>query len=894
MPGGWPPHAESRFPMADLSTLPDVLPWPFLVCSRKGEVIFANPLIERAAGRKVEPGLSIDQIFLELENGLPASSLLHSAARWSAWSGMLELRNNRPGEPIRASKIILQPDPKLDRQVWVIFADDPLVNGAPLLTPRSGMSLARTLIENSPDFIILRDLQGRILHTSRSLDEFLALPYRGYVADLTLTDILSGRTAEQFKQFDEEVIRTGQRVLHAVMHFESQDGRSRLVRVVHERIKGGNGLPNGLLTFAVNITESVDEHNRLRIALEKAEEVAAAKWQFVANVTHEIRNPINAIQGLCETNLEGASAPFPDILRKIQSCASELEDTVRDVLDFSRLDRGNVTIESIPFNPVRALEEVTAQFQHQAGRKGVELAALCRADSPQSVLGDPIKFRRIIANLVGNAVKFTESGHVHALLEFEERNGRLRAQLIVRDSGIGIPADSLESIFEPFTQADATTTRRFGGTGLGLTIVRSLTQAMDGYMKVTSEVGFGSVFTATVMVEPNPNFVAPPKPDLRAQRLLLVAGNPAIREWFVDCLTRWGAECVQCESYDEADIAWRHAAEAGRPFARAVIDLPDDVSPRLPAIPREQSLLITSSDLAFRSQAQLFRPVTLTALWARFSTEISPEGEITPSPGRPHATRRLRILLAEDNEVNREVASARLRRAGHEVSATVDGSAALELWRAKEFDVGILDIQMPIIDGLGVATAIRAEEKTSGRRRTALLALTAMTQELDRARCEAAGFDAYLAKPVRGAELLEKLALLSANQDTAGEPVRSDEFAAQLAAAEAEEAEDLRCAARAFLRHADQIIHRLTVARDDASPETLSREAHGAKGMLSLMACSGLARLANTVERQPADPGSRARTDELIDGLRKLRESLLSRADLSPDGQAETQTRNQD
>lgn len=237
------------------------------------------------------------------------------------------------------------------------------------------MSLARTLIENSPDFIIFRDLQGRILHTSRSLDEFLALPYRGYVADLTLADILSSKTAAQFRQFDEEVVRTGQRVLHAVMHFETQDSRSRLVRVVHERIKGGGGLPNGLLTFAVNITESVDEHNRLRIALEKAEEVAAAKWQFVANVTHEIRNPINAIQGLCETNLELAAPLSPDVLRKIQSCASELEDTVRDVLDFSRLDRGNVTIENIPFNPVRAVEEVTAQFQHQAGRKGVELAA---------------------------------------------------------------------------------------------------------------------------------------------------------------------------------------------------------------------------------------------------------------------------------------------------------------------------------------------------------------------------------------------------------------------------------------------------------------------------------------------------------------------------------------
>ncbi|NBV48902.1 MAG: hypothetical protein EBR95_07700, partial [Verrucomicrobia bacterium] len=439
--------------MADLSTLPDVLPWPFMVCSRKGEVLFSNPVVERTVGRKVQVGTNIDRLFLELENGQPVSTLLRSAARWSAWSGMLELRNDDGGEPIRAAKIILQPDPKFDRQVWLIFAEDPQINGTPILTPRSGMSLARTLIENSPDFIIFRDLQGRILHTSRSLDEFLALPYRGYGADLTLADILSAKTAEQFRQFDEEVVRTGQRVLHAVMHFETQDRRSRLVRVVHERIKGGGGLPNGLLTFALNVTESVDEHNRLRIALEKAEEVAAAKWQFVANVTHEIRNPINAIQGLCETNLEAGTPPPPEVLRKIQSCARELEDTVRDVLDFSRLDRGNVTIESIPFNPVRALEEVVAQFQHQAGRKGVELAALVRADAPQSVLGDPIKFRRIIANLIGNAVKFTESGHVHAELDLEERNGRLRALLTVRDTGIGIPADRLESIFEPFTQA---------------------------------------------------------------------------------------------------------------------------------------------------------------------------------------------------------------------------------------------------------------------------------------------------------------------------------------------------------------------------------------------------------------------------------------------------------
>jgi CheY-like chemotaxis protein/anti-sigma regulatory factor (Ser/Thr protein kinase) len=582
------------------------------------------------------------------------------------------------------------------------------------------------------------------------------------------------------------------------------------------------------------------------------------------------------------------------VLRKIQSCASELEDTVRDVLDFSRLDRGNVTIESIPFNPVRALEEVTAQFQHQAGRKGVELAALVKADSPQSVLGDPIKFRRIIANLVGNAVKFTESGHVHAELEFEERNGRLRAQLTVRDSGIGIPADRLESIFEPFTQADASTTRRFGGTGLGLTIVRSLTQAMDGYMKVMSEVGVGSSFAATVMVEPNPAFAPPPQPKLTGQRILLVAGDPSVRRWFAESLATWGAECEQTETYEDAEALWAAAEAAERPFSRAIIDLPEDVSPRLPAFPREQIILVTSSEVEFRSQAQLFRPVTLTALWTRFSTEPTVRDEHEPAHGLTRASRCLRVLLAEDNEVNREVASARLRRAGHDVSATVDGSAALELWRTKEFDVGILDIQMPIMDGLAVAAAIRAEEAARGRRRTSLLALTAMTQELDRARCEAAGFDAYLAKPVRGAELLEKLELLAATQDAALGRVREDEFAANLEAAEAEDAEDLRAAARAYLRHAEDIIARLTAARNSSEADLLSREAHGAKGMLSLMACGGLARLANQIERQPTEASARARTDELIDGLRKLREALQSRSDLSPDGQAETQTRDQD
>ena len=874
--------------MADLSTLPDLLPWPYMVCNRAGLVLYANPSVDRALGRRVRAGMDVNLLFLELDNGRPISSLLYNAARWSAWSGLLELRNAEKETPIRAIRVIMQPDPKHRDQVWLLFADDALVNGLPLLTPRSGMGLARTLIENSPDFIIFRDLQGRILHTSRSLDEFLGLPHRGFVDDLGLRDILAPATAEQFLQFDEEVIRTGQRVRHSILRFETLDGRSRLVRVAHERIKGGAGLPAGLLTFAVNITESVDEHNRLRVALEKAEEVAAAKWRFMANVTHEIRNPINAIQGLCETALESPGTGHAEALAKIQRCATELEDMVRDVLDFSRLDRGNITVEHIPFNPVRALEEVVAQFQHQARRKGVELAALARADCPHSVLGDPVKFRRVLANLIGNAVKFTAQGHVHAELHFERRQERLLAHCAIQDSGIGIAADRLESIFEPFTQADASTTRRFGGTGLGLNIVRSLVLAMDGFIKVKSEPGQGSCFTAAMTVDHNPAHADPAPPDLGGERILLVGGDASIRHWLKRTLRSWGATCAETETGEEAEAVWMEAEEAGRPFARAVIDLPEDINPRLPAIPPERTLLLTAPEIELSRQVQLLKPVTLTGLWARFAgepprTPDEAEGEANPRPPR----RPLRILLAEDNEVNREVAVARLRRAGHQVSATVDGAAALELWRTKDFDAVLLDIQMPVMDGIATATAIRTEERALGRRPTRLLALTAMTLETDRARCEAAGFDAYLAKPVRGAELLEKLDVCVAQ--AAPTPILGNEFLSALEVSEADEAEDLRCAARSYLRHAEGMIDQLgsALARRDAA--ALERHAHGTKGMLALMGCVALAKLAGTIERQPDGPEVTPQVNDLIDGLRKLRESLVSRADLTPHGQAEDQ-----
>jgi CheY-like chemotaxis protein/HPt (histidine-containing phosphotransfer) domain-containing protein/anti-sigma regulatory factor (Ser/Thr protein kinase) len=506
------------------------------------------------------------------------------------------------------------------------------------------------------------------------------------------------------------------------------------------------------------------------------------------------------------------------------------------------------------------------------------------------VLGDPVKFRRILSNLIGNAVKFTENGHVHCHLEFEPRSEGLRTRIIVDDTGIGIPINRLESIFDPFTQADASTTRRFGGTGLGLTIVRNLAQAMDGYVKVQSEPSKGSRFTAALMFAADPAERARTLPSLREERVLIAGGSPAMRQWLLQCIRHREGTGLSVATNEEAENAWQAAAASGEPFTRALLDLPDDINPKLPAIPRELVILLTSPDLELRGFKQLHKPLTLTSLWSELGHhQPSPEDQpATPQAATPR--RHLRILVAEDNEVNREVTVSRLKRAGHEVSATVDGAAALELWGIKEFDVAVLDIQMPLVDGIGVAEGIRSAEFQTGRRRTIILALTAMTQESDRVRCEQAGFDGYLSKPMRGADLITKIDQLVGES---ADPTNTNEFQAALGELDEEEAEDLRCAARSFLRHGPQMVADLEAALNQGDPEMVMRQAHGVKGMLALMGCIELSRVAAQLERTPGLPPAAETCQRLIGGLRSLLMSLSSDVKLTPHGQTQDQAGDQ-
>lgn len=642
--------------------------------------------------------------------------------------------------------------------------------------------------------------------------------------------------------------------------------------------------PIGLITLAQRLSQSIAEQNQLRTALHRAETLTAEKAQFAANISHEIRNPINAIQGLCENALESSEIPPQEVLQKILHCAVELDKLIKDVLDFSRLESGAMILESLQFNPIHEFEKTAQRLHPMAQRKGIEFIATLNPDSPHCVQGDPTKFRRIINNLVDNATKFTARGNVTCELKLRPIAHAVHAEIIVTDTGVGIPPDRLEHIFDPFTQAEASTTRRYGGSGLGLAITRKLCQAMLGDVHVTSTVNQGSQFIATCVFNTVENPPPYDRPDLSGQRVLIAGGNTLSRNWIASCLNFLKAETVTAACNHEAETIWSGTALSDQPFTRVILDLPADTSPRLPPIPKEKVLLLTEPGLELRGYHQLSKPVTLTNLTQKFSSAVRPFEITSPTGAAKTPTRRtLRILIAEDNEVNREVTACRLKRAGHEVSATVDGSAALELWRSKEFDLAILDLQMPLLDGIELATSIRSEEITTRRRATRLIALTGMAENNVAQRCRNAGFDDYLTKPMRGSDLIQKI-------DEAMRPSAAEtdehEFVSLLKQASEDEIEDLRIAGRAFLRHSDQLIEQLATASNQANVPELILQAHGIKGMLSLMGCQELAILASRIEHNASSPIAKENTQQLIHGLQTLQETIRS-SGLIPHGQTQ-------
>jgi signal transduction histidine kinase/DNA-binding response OmpR family regulator len=518
-------------------------------------------------------------------------------------------------------------------------------------------------------------------------------------------------------------------------------------------------------------------------ALKTAQAATRAKAEFLANMSHEIRTPMNGVIGMLDLlHLERLEPEARSMLETARGSADSLLGVINDVLDFSKIDAGKLTLERIDFELRPLAEEVATLFTRQASAKGVEVACVIHNDVPALLGGDPTRLRQVIANLMGNAVKFTHQGEVFLGIQCREPvtdNGAVTIQIVVQDTGIGMTPDVTASLFEAFTQADSSTTRKYGGTGLGLAITRKLIDAMGGTIKVKSEPGKGSIFSVFLPFEVRSRQAPARLPSVKGLRALVVDDSATSRCVVTHYLEHGEVTFDIAESGEAGLESARVAANAGHPFDVVLLDFQmpqmdgvaflerlraDTAIARTPCValssfgekvPRAEELGVAAWLTKPMRRSQLLD--VLNGIGGRSSTQNSVTRETPADPSFRHA----RVLLVEDNRVNQLVAARMLKAFGIEAAVVADGAQAVKAVQEKTFDLVLMDCQMPELDGYDATRAIREWESVRMAAgiatRLPIVGMTANAMLGDREKCLAAGMDDYLSKPIKREVLLASL-----------------------------------------------------------------------------------------------------------------------------------------
>jgi two-component system, sensor histidine kinase and response regulator len=684
---------------------------------------------------------------------------------------------------------ILRPDGEV-RWIWARTFSVPIDAGkatrligiAQDVTERKQAEKARaflaSIVESSDDSIIGTDLDGRILSWNRGAEKLFGYTTKEAIGRRITLLFESDRQADHLKTL--EKIRRQERI----ERFESvrirKGGAPIDVSVILSPIRDPLGRLQGVSAIYRDITASKRADAELVKAKEAAEAASRAKSTFLAIMSHEIRTPMNGILGMTELVLDSELRPDQrDNLELVHLSAESLLTVINDILDFSKIEAGKLEFESISFDLRDRLGGIMQTLGFRAHQKSLELVYDVHPDVPATLSGDPGRLRQILVNLVGNAIKFTEQGQILVNVELESIAPEMVCvHFSVRDTGVGIPAEHQQRIFEPFSQADQSMTRKFGGTGLGLTICSRLVGMMGGRIWVMSQAGQGSTFhfTAHLGIQTQASEQSTPLHPtlLRDLPVLIVDDNFTNRQVLGGIVTQWGMIPTAVEGGRAALLALETAKDAGQPFPLVLLDgqMPEIDGFTLakqiqnyPGLVQTTIMMLASTDqlgdaslcLELGISAYLVKPVRqsdLLNLICKTLQHLPPyRDQRAPASSIPRsATSPLRVLIAEDNLVNQTLGRRLLEKRGYSVSVAGDGRDALAAMDKECFDIVLMDIQMPGMDGFETTAAIRQQEQLTGTH-IPIVAMTAHAFKGDQERCLAGGMDAYISKPIRQQEL---------------------------------------------------------------------------------------------------------------------------------------------